>query len=162
VVERSELAWQALNHYEKGKADYADCLIGLCGRNEKAEATFTLRTVWAQRSRNQRSGIEEPPNAEARSTPRIAEERRPYSGSQSSQPEGGKGQRGLSANLRVLGASALEVSSMARACLNFMHGKHPRNPRNPWPIFGCGSVAPGNQWFRKDGECGHGSGWFRR
>jgi predicted nucleic-acid-binding protein len=41
-VERSELAWQALNLYEDGAADYADYLIGLCGRAEKAEATFTF------------------------------------------------------------------------------------------------------------------------
>lgn len=41
-VERSELAWQALNEYEKGKADLADYLIGLRGREEKAEATYTL------------------------------------------------------------------------------------------------------------------------
>jgi predicted nucleic-acid-binding protein len=41
-VERSELAWRALRFYEEGKADFADYLIGLCGRDEGAEATFTL------------------------------------------------------------------------------------------------------------------------
>lgn len=41
-VERSELAWQALNEYEKGKADLADYLIGLSGREEKAETTYTF------------------------------------------------------------------------------------------------------------------------
>jgi predicted nucleic-acid-binding protein len=43
-IERSELAWQALNLYEDGKADYADYLIGLCGREQKSEATFTFDT----------------------------------------------------------------------------------------------------------------------
>jgi len=41
-VERSDLAWQALNRYEVGPADYADYVIGLCGREEKAEATWTF------------------------------------------------------------------------------------------------------------------------
>ncbi|MCX7013306.1 MAG: type II toxin-antitoxin system VapC family toxin [Candidatus Sumerlaeota bacterium] len=41
-VEHSELAWQALGYFEKGKADYADYVIGLCGRNEKADATCTF------------------------------------------------------------------------------------------------------------------------
>ena len=41
-VERSELAWQALGLYEKGKADFADYAIGLSGRNAKAEATYTF------------------------------------------------------------------------------------------------------------------------
>jgi len=41
-VERSELAWQALNRYEVGPADFADYMIGLCGREEKAEATWTF------------------------------------------------------------------------------------------------------------------------
>ena len=41
-VERAELAWQALNLYERGEADFADYLIGLIGREEKAEATYTF------------------------------------------------------------------------------------------------------------------------
>lgn len=41
-VERSDLAWQALNRYQDGTADYADYLIGLCGREEKAEVTLTF------------------------------------------------------------------------------------------------------------------------
>jgi predicted nucleic-acid-binding protein len=41
-VERSELAWQALNLYEDGKADFSDYLIGLCGRAERATATCTF------------------------------------------------------------------------------------------------------------------------
>lgn len=42
AIERSELAWQALNLYEEGTADYSDYVIGLCGRQEKAEATCTF------------------------------------------------------------------------------------------------------------------------
>ncbi len=41
-VERYELAWQALNLYEEGPADFSDYLIGLCGRDEKAAATCTF------------------------------------------------------------------------------------------------------------------------
>ncbi len=41
-VERSEVAWQALNLYEDGSADYADYLIGLIGRAEKVDVTFTF------------------------------------------------------------------------------------------------------------------------
>lgn len=41
-VERSDLAWQALNDYEQGKADFSDYLIGFCGRTEQAEATCTF------------------------------------------------------------------------------------------------------------------------
>jgi len=36
-VERPELAWQALNRYEGGFADYSDYVIGLCGHEENAE-----------------------------------------------------------------------------------------------------------------------------
>ena len=44
---RQAAAWQALNCYEVGHADYADYVIGLCGRDEKAEGTWTFdrRTV---------------------------------------------------------------------------------------------------------------------
>ncbi len=41
-VERSELAWQALNEYERGVADFADYLIGICGKESKATATYTF------------------------------------------------------------------------------------------------------------------------
>ena len=41
-VERSELAWQALNGYENGEADFADCLIGLTGKEVGAETTYTF------------------------------------------------------------------------------------------------------------------------
>jgi len=40
--ERSELAWQALNLYEEGTADFSDYVIGLCGRDEKAAVTWTF------------------------------------------------------------------------------------------------------------------------
>jgi predicted nucleic-acid-binding protein len=41
-AERSDLAWRALNEYEGGKADFADFVIGLSGREEKAAATYTF------------------------------------------------------------------------------------------------------------------------
>ncbi len=41
-VERSDLAWQALNGYEDGAAGFADVVIGLCGREEGAESTWTF------------------------------------------------------------------------------------------------------------------------
>lgn len=41
-VERAELAWQALNDFEHGKADFADYVIGHCGKAEKAQATCTF------------------------------------------------------------------------------------------------------------------------
>lgn len=41
-IERSELAWQALNRYEEGKADFADYVLGLAGREGKAETTVTF------------------------------------------------------------------------------------------------------------------------
>jgi predicted nucleic-acid-binding protein len=41
-VEHSELAWLALNFYERGKADFADYLIGLIHREHGAEYTYTL------------------------------------------------------------------------------------------------------------------------
>ena len=45
-VERSELAWQALNFYEEGKADFPDYVIGLSHRNQGARVTcsFDRRT----------------------------------------------------------------------------------------------------------------------
>jgi predicted nucleic-acid-binding protein len=41
-VESSELAWQALGLYEKGRADFADYVIGLSHRGLGAESTFTF------------------------------------------------------------------------------------------------------------------------
>ena len=41
-VERSEMAWQALNLYENGRADYADYLLALANRQEKADFTYTF------------------------------------------------------------------------------------------------------------------------
>ena len=41
-VENAELAWQALERYADGKADFADYLLGLLGRAQGAETTVTL------------------------------------------------------------------------------------------------------------------------
>ena len=41
-VERSELAWQALNLYDQEKADFADYVIGFCNREMKGEVTYTF------------------------------------------------------------------------------------------------------------------------
>ncbi|MHB8874057.1 MAG: PIN domain-containing protein [Myxococcaceae bacterium] len=41
-VERSELAWQALNLYAEGKADFSDYVIGFCNRDDKADTTYTF------------------------------------------------------------------------------------------------------------------------
>jgi predicted nucleic-acid-binding protein len=41
-VERAEVLWQALNAYDDGKADFADYVIGFCGKELKAEATVTF------------------------------------------------------------------------------------------------------------------------
>ena len=41
-VERSELAWLALHLYEKGKADFADFVIGLSHRDQGAQITYTF------------------------------------------------------------------------------------------------------------------------
>ncbi|MGA2261536.1 MAG: type II toxin-antitoxin system VapC family toxin [Acidobacteriota bacterium] len=42
LLDRSELAWQALHLYENGKADFADYLIGLSHRDQGAEVTCTF------------------------------------------------------------------------------------------------------------------------
>jgi predicted nucleic-acid-binding protein len=42
LVDRAELAWQALNLYQTGKADFADCLIGLHHRGQGAAVTCTF------------------------------------------------------------------------------------------------------------------------
>ncbi|MEO8198240.1 MAG: type II toxin-antitoxin system VapC family toxin [Thermoanaerobaculia bacterium] len=42
AIESSELAWQALNRYQAGKADFADYVLGLAGRTQKAEITVTF------------------------------------------------------------------------------------------------------------------------
>jgi len=41
-VERAELAWRALNLYTEGKVDFADYLLALCNREERAEITYTF------------------------------------------------------------------------------------------------------------------------
>ncbi len=41
-VERSELAWTALNLYEEGKADFADYVIGLSHQEQGAARTCTF------------------------------------------------------------------------------------------------------------------------
>jgi len=41
-VENPELSWQALNEYERGRADFADFAIGLCGKAAKADVTCTF------------------------------------------------------------------------------------------------------------------------
>lgn len=41
-VEHSELAWQALNLYEHGKADFADYVIGLGNREQSVVTTYTF------------------------------------------------------------------------------------------------------------------------
>jgi predicted nucleic-acid-binding protein len=49
-VERSPLAWQALNGYEDGRADFADYVIALTAAGESAETTYTFdRTAAAYR-----------------------------------------------------------------------------------------------------------------
>ncbi len=42
LVDRSELAWQALHLYQNGKTDFADYLIGLSHRDHGAEVTCTF------------------------------------------------------------------------------------------------------------------------
>jgi predicted nucleic-acid-binding protein len=42
LVDRSELAWQALHLYQSGKADFADYLIGLSHRDQGAGVTCTF------------------------------------------------------------------------------------------------------------------------
>ncbi len=41
-TEHPELAWKALNELERGRADFADYVIGLCGKAAKAESTCTF------------------------------------------------------------------------------------------------------------------------
>lgn len=42
AIERSELAWQALNDFEAGSADFSDYSLGLAARESGAEATVTF------------------------------------------------------------------------------------------------------------------------
>jgi len=42
AIERSPIAWEALRSYEKGNADFADCVIGAINRNEGCVHTVTL------------------------------------------------------------------------------------------------------------------------
>jgi len=41
-AEKPELAWQAVRLFEQGKADFADYLLGLSNRENKAEVTYTF------------------------------------------------------------------------------------------------------------------------
>lgn len=41
-VEQADLAWQALGFYERGKADFADYVIGLSNSLSQAEPTYTF------------------------------------------------------------------------------------------------------------------------
>lgn len=41
-AEKSELAWQAVRLFEQGKADFANSLIGLSNRENKADVTYTF------------------------------------------------------------------------------------------------------------------------
>jgi predicted nucleic-acid-binding protein len=43
-AEKPELAWQAVRLFEQGRADFADFLIGLSNRENKAEVTYTFDT----------------------------------------------------------------------------------------------------------------------
>jgi len=47
-AERPELAWQAVRLFEQGRADFADFLIGLSNRENKAEVTYTFDTKAAE------------------------------------------------------------------------------------------------------------------
>lgn len=41
-VQNAELAWRALKRFEKGKADFADYLIGVNNRANKTSVTYTF------------------------------------------------------------------------------------------------------------------------
>lgn len=41
-VQEAEMAWQAVRLFEQGKADFADYLIGVSNRQNKAEVTYTF------------------------------------------------------------------------------------------------------------------------
>jgi predicted nucleic-acid-binding protein len=47
-IESAEIAWQALNRFEHGKGDFADAVIGLVGRAQKAESTVTFDRTTAE------------------------------------------------------------------------------------------------------------------
>ena len=49
-VESSEIAWQALRAFERGKADFADYVIGACNRTHHASTTYTFDTRAAAHS----------------------------------------------------------------------------------------------------------------
>jgi predicted nucleic-acid-binding protein len=42
VVERSEIAWQALRTFQASNSGFADCLVECCGRAADCEYTLTL------------------------------------------------------------------------------------------------------------------------
>ncbi len=41
-VHEADVAWQALKHYEEGKADFADYLIGVSNQAHQANITYTF------------------------------------------------------------------------------------------------------------------------
>ena len=47
-AEKPELAWQAVRLFEQGRADFADFLVGLSNRENKAEVTYTFDTKAAE------------------------------------------------------------------------------------------------------------------
>jgi len=47
-VHRPDLAWRVMQRFEAGRADFADYLIGLSNREEKAQITFTFDAKAAQ------------------------------------------------------------------------------------------------------------------
>jgi predicted nucleic-acid-binding protein len=42
LIERAELIWQSLRLFEKGKADFADCVIERCGQAAGCDHTMTF------------------------------------------------------------------------------------------------------------------------
>lgn len=42
IVEETELAWKALNHFSSTRADFADCLIGLAAQRQGCDETVTF------------------------------------------------------------------------------------------------------------------------
>jgi predicted nucleic-acid-binding protein len=49
-IESSETAWQALRAFERGKADFADYVIGACNRAHHVSTTYTFDAMAAAHS----------------------------------------------------------------------------------------------------------------
>jgi len=47
VLERAEIAWQALRRFSTGRADFADCLIERCGHAADCQYTVTFDKIAA-------------------------------------------------------------------------------------------------------------------